>query len=236
MAVSGARLVGAGLRGGGRPSRPRHCLDGLAKAAFHARGGGAHHGPADESVRAIWRGGPGSYGRNDAGDAAMDAAFLSKEVGAPVRVQYMRADATGWDPKGPASVHYGRAGIDAQGNVVAYSFDSNGILAHRGRQQRERSPRHARRATPRDAGEPEARVRLAGRGVRVCEQAPLLAGRPPAPRRGISPSRRAPARSRWAATDLRKRVVHRRTGGGHPHRCSRVSSPIPHGSPRRGGH
>src|SRR5205814_3708150 len=40
-----------------------------------------------EKVRAIWVAGPGSYGRNDAGDAAMDAAFLAKATGKPVRVQ-----------------------------------------------------------------------------------------------------------------------------------------------------
>ena len=47
--------------------------------------------------------GPGSYGRNDADDCAMDAAVLAKAVGKPVRLQYMRDQGTGWDPKGPAS-------------------------------------------------------------------------------------------------------------------------------------
>ena len=74
-----------------------------------------------EKVRAIWTRGPGSYGRNDAGDAAMDAAVLSKAVGKPVRVQYMRNEGTGWDPKAPASVHKGRAALDAQGKVVRAS-------------------------------------------------------------------------------------------------------------------
>ena len=32
-------------------------------------------------VRAIWVAGPGSYGRNDAGDAAIDAAILARELG-----------------------------------------------------------------------------------------------------------------------------------------------------------
>src|SRR5215208_5582916 len=44
----------------------------------------------EEKVHGIWAMGPGSYGRNDAGDAAMDAAVLSKAAGKPVRVQYMR--------------------------------------------------------------------------------------------------------------------------------------------------
>ena len=80
-----------------------------------------------EKVRAIWVAGPGSYGRNDAGDAALDAAFLSRATGKPVRVQGMRADGTAWDPKGPASVHRARAALDAAGNVVAYEFVSKGF-------------------------------------------------------------------------------------------------------------
>src|SRR5262245_6640657 len=47
-----------------------------------------------EKVRATWVVGPGSYGRNDAGDAAHDAALISKLTGRTVRVQYMRHDAT----------------------------------------------------------------------------------------------------------------------------------------------
>jgi nicotinate dehydrogenase subunit B len=82
--------------------------------------------PADK-VRAIWVPGPGSYGRNDAGDAATDAAFLSRAIGRPVRVQGMRHDGHGWDPKGPASIHRARAGIDAAGNVIAYQFESKGF-------------------------------------------------------------------------------------------------------------
>ena len=71
--------------------------------------------------------GAGSYGRNDAGDATMDAAVMSQALGAPVRVQYMRGEGTGWDPKGPASIHRARAGLDAGGTVVGYSFESRGF-------------------------------------------------------------------------------------------------------------
>ncbi|MFN2645322.1 MAG: molybdopterin cofactor-binding domain-containing protein, partial [Burkholderiales bacterium] len=80
-----------------------------------------------ENVRAIWVAGAGSYGRNDAGDAAMDAAFLARATGKPVRVQGMRADGTAWDPKGPACVHRARAAIDASGKVVGYEFISKGF-------------------------------------------------------------------------------------------------------------
>jgi nicotinate dehydrogenase subunit B len=80
-----------------------------------------------EKVRGTWVVGPGSYGRNDAGDAALDAGLLSKLTGRPVRVQYMRHDATAWDPKGPAGVYKGRAGLDAAGGVVAYHFHGKGF-------------------------------------------------------------------------------------------------------------
>jgi len=43
-----------------------------------------------DKVHAIWMFGTGSYGRNDQGDATADAAVLSKHLGRPVRVQYMR--------------------------------------------------------------------------------------------------------------------------------------------------
>jgi len=84
--------------------------------------------PVDK-VRGIWVPGPGSYGRNDAGDAAMDAALLSKAIGRPVRVQGMRHEGHGWDPKGPASVITLRAGLDAEGNVIAHSFRAKGFSA-----------------------------------------------------------------------------------------------------------
>ena len=80
-----------------------------------------------EKIRVIWTRGPGSYGRNDAGDASMDAAVISRAVGRPVRVQYMRDQGTGWDPKGPASVHRCQAGLDADGHIVGYHFVSKGF-------------------------------------------------------------------------------------------------------------
>jgi CO/xanthine dehydrogenase Mo-binding subunit len=84
-------------------------------------------GLTPDKVHAIWVSGPGSYGRNDAGDAALDAAFLSRATGKPVRVQGMRSDGTAWDPKGPACVHRARAALDASGKVVAYEFVAKGF-------------------------------------------------------------------------------------------------------------
>src|SRR5262249_42705706 len=85
-------------------------------------------GLAPDQVHGIWKPGAGAYGRNDAGDAAMDAAVLAKAVGRPVRLQYTRDQGTGWDPKSPASTHHARAAIDAAGNVVGYDFTPRGFL------------------------------------------------------------------------------------------------------------
>jgi nicotinate dehydrogenase subunit B len=100
------------------------CWSGTQKSHFQQQGLASTLGVPLENVRVIWKAGPGSYGRNDADDAAMDAAVLAKAVGKPVRLQYMRDQGTGWDPKGPASVHKVRAAIDASGKVTAYEFMS----------------------------------------------------------------------------------------------------------------
>jgi nicotinate dehydrogenase subunit B len=103
------------------------CWTGSQKPHFVRNGIALTLGIPAERVRAIWVVGPGSYGRSDADDAAMDAAVLAKAVGKPVRVQYTREQATGWDPKGPASIHRARAAIDAAGHVIAYEFTSKGF-------------------------------------------------------------------------------------------------------------
>lgn len=84
-------------------------------------------GRPPETVRGIWVHGPGSYGRNEADDAATDAAILSEAVGRPVRVQYMRHEGHGWDPKGPATVVQMRAGLDENDEVIAYEFYHKGF-------------------------------------------------------------------------------------------------------------
>src|SRR5439155_863905 len=103
------------------------CWTGSQKPHFVQNGISRTIGVPLEKVRSIWVVGPGSYGRSDADDAAMDAAVMAKATGRPVRVQYMREQGTGWDPKGPASIHRARAAIDAQGNVIAYDFLSKGF-------------------------------------------------------------------------------------------------------------
>ncbi len=78
-------------------------------------------------VRSIWGPGPGSYGRSDSADGVLDAVVLSKAVGAPVRVQWMRNEGIAWDPKGPASVINMRAAIGEDGKVSAWHFHLKGF-------------------------------------------------------------------------------------------------------------
>ena len=80
-----------------------------------------------EKVRILWMPGPGSYGMNDADDCAADAAFLAQAVGRPVRLQYMRVDGTGWDPKGPPVAFTMRAGLRSDGAVFAWDYEARGF-------------------------------------------------------------------------------------------------------------
>lgn len=73
-----------------------------------------------EKVRVVYLDGAGCYGGNGNEDVAADAVIMSKAVGQPVRVQWMRHDEHGWDPKGPQQLLDLRAGIDAQGNIEAW--------------------------------------------------------------------------------------------------------------------
>ena len=79
--------------------------------------------PRDQ-VRVVWMEGPQAYGRTAADDAGFEAAFLAKEIGRPVRMQWMRDEETAWDTKGPAYTFTLRGGLDAQGNLVAFEYDA----------------------------------------------------------------------------------------------------------------
>jgi nicotinate dehydrogenase subunit B len=77
-----------------------------------------------DRVRVLWMEGPQAYGRTAADDAGFEAAFLAKELGKPVRVQWMRQEETAWDTKGPAFTVKMRGALDAQGNLVALDFEA----------------------------------------------------------------------------------------------------------------
>ena len=75
-------------------------------------------------VRVIFYQGAGAYGTNDTDDVAAEAAWISQQVGQPVRVQWMRDEGIAWDPKGPPHLTTMRAGIDSNGRVVAWDYNA----------------------------------------------------------------------------------------------------------------
>jgi len=77
-----------------------------------------------DRVRVVWMEGSQAYGRTAADDAGFEAAFLAKEIGRPVRVQWMRNEETAWDTKGPAYAVRMRGGLDPQGNVTALQYEA----------------------------------------------------------------------------------------------------------------
>jgi CO/xanthine dehydrogenase Mo-binding subunit len=77
----------------------------------------------EEQVHGIYIEGSGCYGRNGHEDAAADAALLARAVNAPVRVQWMRAEEHGWDPKGPPTLLDMRAGLDTHGKIAAWESE-----------------------------------------------------------------------------------------------------------------
>ena len=89
--------------------------------------------------------GPGSYGRNDSGDAVMDAAVLSKAVGKPVRVQGMRYEGTAGTRRRPPRSTSSRA-ADRQGRQGdRLAVRNQSVLQARHAQQRGLARAHARR-------------------------------------------------------------------------------------------
>jgi nicotinate dehydrogenase subunit B len=65
----------------------------------------------------------GTYGHSLYDDVALAAALISRDVGAPVRLQYARADEHGWDTFGAAHIGKVAIGADAQGKLVAYAYE-----------------------------------------------------------------------------------------------------------------
>lgn len=73
-----------------------------------------------EQVRCLYLEGSGCYGRNGHEDAAADAVLVARAVKQPVRVQWMRADEHGWDPKGPPTLLDFRGALGTDGRVAAW--------------------------------------------------------------------------------------------------------------------
>ena len=77
-----------------------------------------------ENVRVIFQRGSGCYGLNAADAVTYDAAILSQAVGKPVRVQLTRKDEMTSENYGNAYVLDQRAGLDAQGNIIAWDHEA----------------------------------------------------------------------------------------------------------------
>src|SRR5258708_18633989 len=98
------------------------CYTGSQKSHFVQAGIAATLELPLEKVHVKWLTGPGSYGRNDADDCAMNAAVIAKAVGNPVRLQYMHDQGTGWDPKGPPSIPNAKVALEEPCKIIAYEF------------------------------------------------------------------------------------------------------------------
>ena len=69
--------------------------------------------------------GPGHYGRSNGGNAGAEdeAVILSKELGRPVRVQWMRDEDFQWSTQSSAGYSDIKIGLDANGRITAYEAD-----------------------------------------------------------------------------------------------------------------
>ncbi len=72
--------------------------------------------------------GPGHFGRSNGGSAGSEdeAVLLARELGKPVRVQWMRADDMMWSTQSSALVADIKITLDATGKIVAYQADHRG--------------------------------------------------------------------------------------------------------------
>ena len=80
--------------------------------------------PVDNVVVRIYAG-PGHYGRSNGGNAGAEdeAVILSKAVGRPVRVQWMRPEDLQWSTQSPPGISNIRIGWDANGRITVYEAD-----------------------------------------------------------------------------------------------------------------
>jgi CO/xanthine dehydrogenase Mo-binding subunit len=86
------------------------------------RGVATFLGMPQDRVRVVWMQGPQGFGRTAAEDAGCEAAWIAREIGRPVRMQWMRDEETAWDTKSPAFLVKMRGALDAQGRLVAYDY------------------------------------------------------------------------------------------------------------------
>ena len=72
--------------------------------------------------------GAGHFGRSNGGNAGSEdeAVLLSRQLGKPVRVQWMRADDMQWSTQSSASMSQIRIGLDESGKIQSYQAEHKG--------------------------------------------------------------------------------------------------------------
>ncbi len=153
-----------------------------------------------EQVRVVWMEGPQGYGRTAADDAGFEAAYLAKEIGRPVRVQWMRHEETAWDTKGPAFTFKMRGGARRAGQSRRARLRRAGRRLQPPRLQRARHG--ADRAADGTCGarrRPPAARRTPSDMYAIPNRRMAIAGREPAAGVGDAASHRKPARSQRSA-------------------------------------
>jgi nicotinate dehydrogenase subunit B len=92
--------------------------------------GQPYFGLQPQEIRTIFYEGSSSYGSmlstGGPTDVFIAAAVISKAVGKPIRLQWMRWDEHGWDSFGPAAMYDVKAGIDSKGNITALDWTTYG--------------------------------------------------------------------------------------------------------------
>ena len=180
-------------------------------------------------VRVVWMQGPQGYGRTAAEDAGCEAAWIARETrpAGPHAVDAGRGDGVGHQGPGVPGQDARRAGCrravwwrydynarSCDYNHVGYNEPDTVLIAQL---------MGSRRARP--AG---GQLRHAFGHVRDSQSPDGGRGRRPAARLGNAAAHRQSARSERSAVDVRRRIVHRRTGGGGESR----SVGIPHEAAR----
>ncbi|TMC41853.1 MAG: xanthine dehydrogenase family protein molybdopterin-binding subunit [Chloroflexi bacterium] len=82
-------------------------------------------GLPEKKVRVLPQITSGTYGRNSAADAAIEAAILSKGSGRPVLLQWTREEEFAWSPSRPEAVLEIAAGLNVDGGIVAWRYDEH---------------------------------------------------------------------------------------------------------------
>ena len=132
-----------------------------------------------------------------------------KQLGRPVRIQWMRDEETAWDTKAPAFAVKMRGGLDAEGHLVAYDYNARTVdYNHVGYNEPDTvliaQLMGSRRANP-DKGSAATPSEM----YAIPESPHDHRGGGPAADLGDAAAHRKSARSQRSAVDLRFRIVHR---------------------------